>query len=402
MEEQAIEKANLISKGKWIKPDYLNEWVGRPRTIEKISSEFKVAVSNLRDFFEQTKQHLDAEELKIGFAESGQAAVEKTEWVNIAEKSATGYINKAVSKMSQIVAELTPAEHTVHRNYFQRYLHSYLLLSPFVRRAYLKPLGYPGDYEMMNMLYGNHDQGETLFARLINRYSCRVTAAQSVIGRVPYMLMKLNDAIDRTLREKEVVSIMSVGSGPAREIVELIEKNQASDCCRMTLVDTDTEALQHASQVIRELKKTTQNHVQISYLNKSIQQLILDPLTLDSFRSQDLIYALGLFDYLPPRSAMRVVQNLYQLLSEGGELIVGNFGPANDSRFYMEYGLEWYLLYRDPKEMIRLAETIPLSSRVCIDTDEKGVQLYLIIEKKKRSDYQRIDHRNRTALYGQI
>jgi chemotaxis methyl-accepting protein methylase len=175
-----------------------------------------------------------------------------------------------------------------------------------------------------------------------------------------------------------------------------------SDHCSVTLVDTDLEALHFASQAIREVKVDAESRIQSWYLNKSVQKLILDPHVLDSFKNQDLIYALGLFDYLSPRSAVRVVQNLYESLSEGGQLIIGNFGTCNDSSFYMEYGLEWYLLYRSSKEMVRLAEGLPLSSKVRVDMDDSGVQLYLVIDKEKRPHYQRIEYRASPVLYGQI
>ncbi len=37
--------------------------------------------------------------------------------------------------------------------------------SPWMHRARHKPLGYLGDFEMMNGLYGNHFAGSTLFAK---------------------------------------------------------------------------------------------------------------------------------------------------------------------------------------------------------------------------------------------
>lgn len=359
----------------------LGEILERGRLLDRVAPDFKVVVSDLRDFLEAMKQKLDAEESKIQSEAPEEQDLVEREVLNIAEEIATDYVNNAISRMNEIVSTLTQVEHNIHRNYFQHHLHPFLLLSPFVRRAYLKPLGCPGDYEVMNMLYGDHDQGESLFARLINRYSCQVTAARSVRERVPYMLGKINQTIERVSRRREVVSIASMGCGPAREIQELIETTPHSDWCHVSLTDMAKEALWHCYTKILELTLVTRSRIRVNYLNQSIHQLIRTPHALDPLMGQDLIYALGLFDYLPFHVARHAVRRLYRLLSEGGELIIGNFDCSNDSRYYMEYGAEWYLFYRAREEMVRLTEGLPSPARVSVETDERGVQLFLIIEK---------------------
>lgn len=350
-------------------------------TEVRLSPSFMAGVLELRRFLNEMKQRLDAEEAGIPDGNPERRFRLEAEILDAAEKEATGYINHCIAGMTDVVRHFTPQEHHSHRNYFQRHLHPFLLLSPFVKRAYLKPLGIPGDYEMMNMLYGDHDQGETLFARLINRYSCRVTAARAVTGRVPYMLQKFNRTIERVLKERAAVSIMSVGCGPAKEIQELIRTNPMSDRCRVTLIDTEPEALRYCHVKIDDPKKATRNRMKFCCLNQSVRQLILNPsYLLGMMGEQDLIYAIGLFDYLPSHIAKRLVQSLYRSLSEGGELIVGNLDTFNDARYYMEYVAEWYVLYRMPEELVCLVEEIP-SSRVSVETNTEGTQLYLVIEK---------------------
>lgn len=355
-----------------------------------LSPLFAASVMELRCFLSEMKQRLDAEEARVSDGNPDQRLRLEREALDAVESRATEYINRCIARMTDVVRHFTPQEHQFHRIFFQRHLHSFLLLSPFVKRAYLKPLGIPGDYEMMNMLYGDHDQGETLFARLINRYSCRVTAARAVTGRVPYMLGKLNSTLGRVLKEKDTVSVMSVGCGPAKEIQELIRTNRMSDRCRVTLIDAAPEALQYGYATINELKKAMQSRMKLHCLNQSVRQLILNPsFLLDTAGGQDLIYAVGLFDYLPSHIARRVFKNLHSLLNQGGNLIIGNFDLSNDSRYYMEYGLEWYLLYRTPEEIVRFAGEISSLSRISVEMDERKVQLYLVAEKQRVEDADR-------------
>lgn len=383
MGKEAIRKTDfLLKKGEEVP---LNRFAPEVSALGKLDPDFKMIVSDLKDFLEETKLELDSEESRIRSEDQGWELGGHSEWVDIAERIVTGQMNQAFSKMSDIVVSFSPAEHTSHRNYFQHQLHPLLLHSPFVRRAYLKPLGYPGDYQMMNMIYGDHDQGDSLFAHVMNRYSCRATAARAVAGRVPYLLQKFDQTINRVSRERETVALLSVGSGPAREIRELITTNPLNDQCHVSLVDMLPEALSYCQEKILDLKSATGSRITAAYFNRSVRDFIRFPHTLEIFREQDLIYAIGLFDYLPFHTAKRVIQNLYPLLAEGGELIIGNFDLSNPTRFYMEYALEWYLLYRSQEEMLRLAEEIPFPASSYVESDEGGVQLYLIIEKTEKA-----------------
>lgn len=370
--ETYIERTSLVNE---------KRGVGKYSEV-RLSPSFRTSVLELRRFLKEMKQRLDSEEARIRLENQDQGLRLEREILDAEEKGATGYINHCIARITDVARHFNPKEHHSHRDYFQQHLHPFLLLSPFVKRAYLKPLGIPGDYEMMNMLYGDHDQGETLFARLINRYSCGVTAARAVIGRVPYMLGKLNHTLERVLKERATVSIMSVGCGPAQEIQELIRTNPMSDRCRVTLIDAEPEALHYCHARIGDLKKATRSRMKFCCPNQSVRQLILDPSSLlDMMGGQDLIYAVGLFDYLPFHIAESLIQKLYRSLSEGGELIIGNLNTLNDARYYMEYVAEWFVLYRTPQEMVRLVERIP-SSEVSVETNGEGTQLYLVIKKK--------------------
>jgi extracellular factor (EF) 3-hydroxypalmitic acid methyl ester biosynthesis protein len=383
MEKETISRVALLpGQNKRGIDQYLKGPPQSEKAPYQISPSFKMLVSNLRHFLSEMKQKLDAEEARIPYGSPERRFRLGAEILDAKEKMATEYINRCIARMTEIVKDFTPQEHRPHREYFQRHLHPFLLLSPFVKRAYIKPLGIPGDYEMMNMLYGDHDQGETLFARLINRYSCGVTAARAVTGRVPYMLGKLNRTLERVLKEKGTVSIISVGCGPAKEVQELIRTNPMSNRCRVTLIDAEPEALRYCHARIDDLKKATRSRVKFCCLNRSVRRLILDPFYfLDMTERQDLIYAVGLFDYLPSHIAKSLIRKLYRSLSEGGVLIIGNLNALNDARYYMEYVAEWFVLYRTPEEMACLVERSP-SSGVSVETNGEGTQLYLVIKKK--------------------
>ena len=63
-------------------------------------------------------------------------------------------------------------------------------------------------------------------------------------------------------------------------------------------------------------------------------------------------------------------------------MLVTNVSDTNPSRAWMEYVLEWNLIYRDDDAMMEIA---PLNSgqfETTLDRDETGVNLFLEVRKK--------------------
>src|SRR5207302_1190761 len=54
-------------------------------------------------------------------------------------------------KFEPLVGNINEDMEPAHRVYLRRQLHPLLLSSPFAYRSFQKPLGYAGDYEVVNM-----------------------------------------------------------------------------------------------------------------------------------------------------------------------------------------------------------------------------------------------------------
>ena len=57
-----------------------------------------------------------------------------------------------------------------------------LLSSPFLYRAYQKPLGYAGDYEMVNMIARDPYEGGSLFAKVVNLWFLSQWPARALLS----------------------------------------------------------------------------------------------------------------------------------------------------------------------------------------------------------------------------
>ena len=82
-----------------------------------------------------------------------------------------------------------------------------MLCSPFAYRTYQKPLGYAGDYEMVNMLLRNPQEGSSVFAKVLNVWFLAQPPAQAHRNRIQYLTQKLMEESARLRPQGRVAKI---------------------------------------------------------------------------------------------------------------------------------------------------------------------------------------------------
>ncbi len=103
---------------------------------------------------------------------------------------------------------------SVHRSYIQRHLHPIVLCAPFAYRTYHKPLGYAGDYEMVNMMLRDPQEGSSLFAKMFNVWLLQQGSAAAHRNRVNFLKERLVLVTAAAVRAG-AGRILSLGCGPA-------------------------------------------------------------------------------------------------------------------------------------------------------------------------------------------
>jgi hypothetical protein len=246
-----------------------------------------------------------------------------------------------------------------------------------IRRSYEKPLGYPGDFQIMQMAYDWKREGKTLHEKLIHRIGLDVgemLTNRMVMMREIIARMVLEDR-DRPVRAT------SVGCGPAREVSDYLKVGSLPRKVDFTLIDQDHEALSYAyestyADVLRHGGKAS-----VNCLHAAFNQLFHTEELFGRLAEQDLIYTLGLVDYLKPRRARVWVQSLFQYLAPGGRLVVSNlYKSPNSSLWPLEFVCDWTLFYRTEEDMLALAEGLDASS-VTTEIDPSGRVCMLTIRK---------------------
>jgi extracellular factor (EF) 3-hydroxypalmitic acid methyl ester biosynthesis protein len=268
-----------------------------------------------------------------------------------------------------------PATWRAASRYFHDRFSALIDLSPFAARCFHKPLGYAGDFEMMNMVYRNESLGDTLFGRSLSRVLLDSDAGQAVRHRAHYLVGKITAAAARGGPHRPV-RILSVAAGPAMELQLILRKDPAllrAERAEVALLDQDAGALRHAREQIHALAAQAGVEVTLRCLNTSIRTVIAQGLN-DSY---DLIYSAGLFDYLEDRTARAAGVRLVDALAPGGTAVIGNFGVANPARPLMELILDWPLHHRSASDLRRLFADI--GTGMTIEQEATGVNLFAVI-----------------------
>jgi extracellular factor (EF) 3-hydroxypalmitic acid methyl ester biosynthesis protein len=342
-----------------------------------VPNEFKVWVNDQRSALEKLKKFLDFEERALDNIDLFTRQQTLRTYLEEIGPRVVESMNTASRELRQLVGGLSEEQHSSCRKYYKAELHHLILHSPFMKRAYTKPLGYAGDYEMMNMLYRDHAEGDSLFAKAMNLYATQEGAAQANVNRLDYLCARIRAAVEA----RGHVRLASIGCGPARELAVLLDQNpELGRHLDVALIDQEERVLVYCERTLSPLAAKT--GVKLHFIRESVRRLLGAKKLKDALGERDLIYSAGLFDYLNQRSFSALLAGLYDALGPSGHLCVGNVGSHNPTRHTMEYLLDWFLIHRSPAELEEFARALkPSPKRVEVDAEPSGVNLFLRIWK---------------------
>jgi extracellular factor (EF) 3-hydroxypalmitic acid methyl ester biosynthesis protein len=176
--------------------------------------------------------------------------------------------------------------------------------------------------------------------------------------------------------------ITSLGCGPAREVIDYLRLRELPGAAQFTLIDQDHAALSQAyEQALPEIMRL-RGQASVNCLNVSFTSLMKAGDLFGKMPAQDLIYTVGLIDYLSHRRAKDLVAALYAHLAPGGRLIVGNMMETAQSNLWpMEFLCDWNILYRGERDMVALADGLPDDAAFGTSLDPTGRVCLLTIDK---------------------
>lgn len=216
----------------------------------------------------------------------------------------------------------------------------YLMEDPFTRWSFEKPRGYSGDASLLDIYYKHRSADEIVassspLGREIYAYTSE--AASSAAGRERRDI--LARTVDETANRVENAQVLAIACGHLRE-AELSEALSKGKLKRWIGLDQDPMSV---AVVNGGLAGTA-----VDAVEGSVRGILRRAYTLGTF---DLVYASGLYDYLPRAIGIRLLQRGMELVKPGGEFLFANFSDEITTDGYMETFMDWPLILRSADDM---------------------------------------------------
>jgi extracellular factor (EF) 3-hydroxypalmitic acid methyl ester biosynthesis protein len=314
-----------------------------------ISRSYQVMISEFRAFLAETSRWADQADMSVALPRGSDGRIR----ADVFDELAMPLMRKGSQYLIWLEGEAgtVPEEQSVaHRNFAQTALHPLLLRAPFVYRTFAKPMGYAGDYEMVNQILVDPRQGDSTYFQIINAFFLKAAVAEAHRNRINILVEYLGRAAQVARKEGRQVRILNVGCGPAIEIQRFIEQDPHPESLAFTLLDFSEPTLDYTRSRIAEVSARTGKKVDVQFVNESVHQLLKratrshDNLDNGVF---DFVYCAGLFDYLSDKVCSRLLQYFVSRTRTGGSVMVTNVHSSNPQKRVMEHLLEWHLIYRD-------------------------------------------------------
>jgi extracellular factor (EF) 3-hydroxypalmitic acid methyl ester biosynthesis protein len=364
---------------------FVQEW----HKIEKILPNFKAAVADLQTMLMDLRRWLEQVELGIRSEPTGdRSAIERTVIAEL-EEPILPTVGSWFSKFDEISDQVDEELRPVHRAFAKRLLHPLVLCSPFVYRTYHKPLGYAGDYEMVNMILRDPYEGASLFAKIVNVCFLKNPPAEAHRNRIRYLTTKLEEETKRVHLKGRRAKIFNLGCGPAKEIQNFMRQHDISDRADFCLLDFNDETIEHASGLLKDVRAAHRRQTELNFFKKSVHQILKEAVRPGPEMmpgTYDLVYCAGLFDYMSDRICKRLMNIFYDLLAPGGLLIATNVDASKPFRHSMELILEWHLICRNHAQFAALNPEKAGPGQFTVTHEQTGVNVFIEVRKPENGN----------------
>lgn len=222
----------------------------------------------------------------------------------------------------------------------QHRVSEYLMQDPFTRWSFEKPRGYSGDATLLDIYY-KHSSADEIVASSTTLgqeiYAYTSEAASSVAGRERRHI--LARTVDETAARIDNAEVLAIACGHLRE-AEFSVALAEGKLKRWVGLDQDPVSV---GTVNRDLAGT-----KVEAVDGSVRGLLRRAYPLGTF---DLVYASGLYDYLPRAIGIRLFQRAMEMVKPGGEFLFANFSDEITTDGYMETFMDWPLILRSADDM---------------------------------------------------
>ncbi len=217
------------------------------------------------------------------------------------------------------------------------------------QRARTKPNGFAGDYEMLLKLYE-----EATPATGLGGYLDLCILDLPLACAVRTRLASIREFLLKELaRRSGDVRILDIASGPCREYVDWPERTTPGKL-EVVALDSDPLALEYVStQVAPRLGE----RAQLTGFRYNALRTKAAEATVRKFGRFDVIYSVGLCDYLSDEQLIGILAGLRGTLRESGVLYIAFKDTERYDKTPYQWHLDWFFHQRRVEDCLRLYES---------------------------------------------
>ena len=248
--------------------------------------------------------------------------------------------------------------------------------SQIMKRGFDKPKGYPGDYRTLEVIYDFETfSSENDMGLYFDRYFLQNPYADAVRNR-KYVLREI--LREMLYRSQGQIKVLDLASGSCREMRELFSTKDEGLLKKEVLfscIDWDDDALRFSKNALSHLPK----NVRFDFIKEDILNFTKNA---DFFRDSgryDLIYSIGLADYLPDRVLKNMIKNSFEGLNPGGKFIIAHKDrEIAFSHLPPEWFCDWVFIPRNENEMLDIVRQAGLDKFISKTQRDETKQIFFI------------------------
>lgn len=266
------------------------------------------------------------------------------------------------------------------KKHFRAVLGNLIYQSPVMKHALDKPYGYPGDYELLEIIYNNKEiSGDN--ARYFDRYFLNNPYAVAVRNRKDLM-RKILEKFILSHASQPKIKILNLACGSSKEIRELLaNKIDYPGKATFDCVDFDDSALSFSKQSLQNVPP----YAEVNFIKENILNFASKPEDyFDTYKDKDIVYSIGLADYLPDKILKKLMQFCYSLINPNGKLIIAFKDRDKNKHAPLPPGwyCDWKFVPRNKNTVLDLIDECKLNAPpIEIEWEQSDVVFFATMSK---------------------
>lgn len=204
-------------------------------------------------------------------------------------------------------------------------------------------------HKALEVLYerGERHRKKSLLQRLFHFIWFNTNNSKAVRNRLRIVKREMRSELFDLRKEKKDVRILSIASGSARAVVEVVEEFDAPDFgISLLFLDKNPQAIEYSKQLV----KNRLRYAKARWVNDTVGSLFKKHLHGENF---DIVEMVGLLDYFDDQKTEDTFTSIHEVLNDNGILITANIND-NSERPFVTKAIGWDMVYRTADELYAL------------------------------------------------